>query len=71
MSAIVLDPFGGSGTTLLVARKLGRNSIGLELSYDYILQARERLGISALDRWTNGESNTMTSDYESLPMFKK
>lgn len=33
---IVLDPFNGSGTTRLVAEKLGRNSIGIELNPKYI-----------------------------------
>ena len=32
----VLDPFGGSGTTLAVAKKLHRNYIGFELSTEYI-----------------------------------
>jgi len=40
---IVLDPFTGAGTTPLVARKLGRNYIGIELSRDYIEMAEKRL----------------------------
>lgn len=39
----VLDPFAGSGTTLAVARRLGRRSIGIELSADYTDLARERV----------------------------
>jgi site-specific DNA-methyltransferase (adenine-specific) len=40
---LVLDPFAGSGTTLAVARKLGRRPLGFELSPDYARRARERL----------------------------
>jgi site-specific DNA-methyltransferase (adenine-specific) len=32
---IVLDPFGGNGTTLTVAKKLDRRFLGFELSPDY------------------------------------
>jgi site-specific DNA-methyltransferase (adenine-specific) len=39
----VLDPFGGSGTTLAVAKKLGRPFIGSELSADYAARIRARL----------------------------
>jgi len=39
----VLDPFGGSGTTLAVAKKLQRNYLGFELSADYCEQVNERL----------------------------
>ncbi|GAG88794.1 unnamed protein product, partial [marine sediment metagenome] len=33
--SIVLDPFAGAGTTLIVAAKLGRDAIGYELSSEY------------------------------------
>jgi site-specific DNA-methyltransferase (adenine-specific) len=39
----VLDPFGGSGTTLAVAKKLGRSFLGLELSEQYAARINERL----------------------------
>jgi len=39
----VLDPFGGSGTTLAVAKKLGRKYIGFELSKNYAEKIRVRL----------------------------
>jgi len=42
--ATVLDPFLGSGTTLLTARKLGRHGIGIELSPEYADMARKRIG---------------------------
>lgn len=40
---IVLDPFGGSGTTALVANQLGRNTILLEINPDYAKMAYDRL----------------------------
>jgi hypothetical protein len=40
---LVLDPFLGSGTTLLVAQELGRDGVGLELSADYVELARRRI----------------------------
>jgi len=39
----VLDPFGGSGTTLAVAKKLGRRFVGFELSKNYAEQIQARL----------------------------
>lgn len=47
MPCTVLDPFAGSGTTLLVARKLGRSSIGIELNPAYAAMARRRIGAYA------------------------
>jgi DNA modification methylase len=40
---VVLDPFAGSGTTLVAAAKLGRHFIGTDVSEQYVGQARKRL----------------------------
>ena len=40
---IVLDPFFGAGTTGLVANRLGRSCIGIELNPDYVEIARRRI----------------------------
>jgi DNA modification methylase len=45
---LVLDPFAGTGTTLLAARQLGRRSIGIEPSVAYCALAVERLAQGAL-----------------------
>jgi DNA modification methylase len=74
---IVLDPFAGSGTTLLVARALGRHAVGLDLSYNYLHdQARERLGLGQLERWIGGESkrnekNGKVEDFSDLALFRE
>lgn len=41
---VVLDPFMGTGTTAVAAKKLGRNWIGFELQQDYIDVANIRIG---------------------------
>jgi modification methylase len=40
---VVLDPFFGSGTTGVIAKKLGRHYIGIECDEDYIKIAQERI----------------------------
>ena len=43
---VVLDPFSGSGTTLLAARETGRDFVGIELSPEYVDIIRKRLAAS-------------------------
>ncbi len=40
---LVVDPFAGSSTTLVVAKKLGRKFLGFEISEEYVRRGRERL----------------------------
>lgn len=51
--AVVLDPFFGAGTTGLVAKKLGRHYIGIELNEAYIGMAQKRIAAAPmrLDDW--------------------
>jgi DNA modification methylase len=51
--AVVLDPFFGAGTTGLVAKKLGRCFIGIELNGAYIGMAQKRIAAvpNRLDNW--------------------
>jgi site-specific DNA-methyltransferase (adenine-specific) len=64
----VLDPFLGSGTTSVVAKKLDRRFLGIEQSLDYCLLAERRLeqaeGDRAIQGYTQGvfwERNTLTA----------
>jgi DNA modification methylase len=65
--SIVLDPFAGSGTTVMVANALGRRGIGIDLSWDYLQLARKRTGAKALAEWEHGKK--VESNLEGLPMF--
>ncbi|WP_437227419.1 DNA-methyltransferase [Planctomicrobium sp. SH661] len=58
---IVLDPFSGSATTLAVAKKLGRQFIGFDLSEEYIRAGQSRLdGISPGDALNGAAEPTMS-----------
>jgi site-specific DNA-methyltransferase (adenine-specific) len=59
---IVLDPFSGSATTLAVAKKLGRRSLGFDLSPDYVKRGTDRLaGIRVGDPLDGAPEPTMSA----------
>ena len=69
----VLDPFAGSGTTTLAAKKLGRNSIGYEINKDFAPIIQSKIGA---DQLTMGDDANFTftedkvgniSSFEQLP----
>jgi site-specific DNA-methyltransferase (adenine-specific) len=51
---LVLDPFLGSGTTSVVARKLGRHYIGIEVDETFCLLAEKRLEMAQIDTVIQG-----------------
>lgn len=57
----VLDPFGGSGTTFAVAKKLGRRWIGFELSPEYVQRIRARLRATRVGDPLDGTADPLSS----------
>lgn len=51
---LVFDPFNGSGTTTVVANKLGRRYLGIEIDETFCCLAQKRLKLAALDRNIQG-----------------
>lgn len=51
---MIFDPFLGSGTASVVAKKLGRNFCGIEINTEYALLAQKRLNLAENDKKIQG-----------------
>lgn len=69
---LVLDPFSGSGTTLVAAELLGRNSMGIDVSVEAVDLARQRLAQpvrTSSELMRKGRDSYLQSDDESLAVL--
>lgn len=68
---IIFDPFLGSGTTSVVAKKLGRNYCGIEMNQEYCLWTEKRLQMAEKDSSIQGYSDGVFWERNSLLDQKK
>ncbi len=67
---VVFDPFLGSGTTSVVAKKLHRHYFGVELEAQYCVWAEQRLAMAEDDTEIQGYVNGVFWERNSLPEQK-
>ena len=68
---LVFDPFMGSGTAPVVAKKLGRHYIGVEVNEEYCLWAAKRIRMAEQDCSIQGYSDGVFWERNSLAQQKK
>ncbi len=68
---IVFDPFLGSGTTSVVAKKLGRHYCGIEMSPEYCCWTEKRLERATTDKTIQGYENGIFWERNSKPSSKQ
>ena len=68
---VIFDPFLGSGTTSVVAKKLGRKYVGIELNAEYACLAEKRLDLVENDDSIQGYSGGCFWERNTLALQKK
>ena len=68
--AIVFDPFLGSGTASVVAKKLGRNYCGIEMNEEYCLLCQKRLQMAEKDSSIQGYKDGVFWERNTLKFQK-
>ena len=64
---VVFDPFAGSGTAAVVAAKLGRHYLGVEINEEYCLLAAKRLLLAQSNKSIQGYSDGVFWERNSAP----
>jgi len=64
---LVLDPFVGSGTTLVAAKDCNRNAVGFDLKEDYINLSKDRLKDQTL--FGNSQQLAIQDDARNIPSY--
>ncbi|MBO6034648.1 MAG: site-specific DNA-methyltransferase [Paludibacteraceae bacterium] len=67
---VIFDPFMGSGTAAVTAKKLGRHYIGVELNDEYCLWAAKRLQMAETDSAIQGYSDGVFWERNTLAQQK-
>lgn len=65
---LVLDPFVGSGTTLVAANDLGRNSVGFDLQKKYVKLCGDRLAMNP-NMFNNANQIAIQDDAGNIPLY--
>jgi site-specific DNA-methyltransferase (adenine-specific) len=71
VNGVVFDPFLGSGTTSVVAKKLGRNYVGIEMNDEYCLWAEKRLDQAEKDHTIQGYVDDVFWERNTLNVQQK
>ncbi len=68
---VVFDPFLGSGTTSVTAKKLGRHYCGVEINEEYACLAEKRLALAETNRTIQGYSDGVFWERNTASLQKK